>query len=55
LLIDSNPPPAIRAARWGVFHRPDRYFTGNLAEADKRPILWKSVPDAGVLKINPLP
>jgi len=26
-------PMAIRVARWPAFHRPDRYFTANLAEA----------------------
>jgi len=32
-----------------------RYFTANLAEAGKRPVFWKSVPEAGMLKINELP
>ena len=26
----------IRVARWPVFHRPGRYFTGNLVEAGKK-------------------
>jgi len=42
---------------------PDgRYFTGLagilqliLAEAGKRPVFGKSVPDAGIVKINNLP
>jgi len=43
-----------RVARWPVFHRPGRHFTGKLAEAGKRPIFRKSVPEAGILKINNL-
>jgi len=43
-----------RVARWPIFHRPGRYFTANLAEAGKRPAFWKSVPKAGILKINNL-
>jgi len=35
---------------------PDgRYFTSNLADAGKRPVLWKSVPEAGIVNINNLP
>jgi len=34
---------------------PDgRYFTAKLAEAGKRPVFRKSVPKAGILKINNL-
>jgi len=34
---------------------PDgRYFTANLAEAGNKPVFWKSVPEAGILKINGL-
>jgi len=33
----------------------DWYFTANWAEAGKRPVFWKSVPEAGNLKINNLP
>jgi len=43
-----------RVARWPVFHQPGRYFTANLAEAGKKPIFGKSVPEAGILKINAL-
>jgi len=32
----------------------DRYFTAKLAEAGKRPVFRKSVPQADVLKINNL-
>jgi len=39
-------------AEWPVFHRPGRYFTPNLAEAGKRLVFWKSVPEADILKIN---
>jgi len=31
------------------------YFTANSAEAGKRPVFWKSVPEAGIVKINNLP
>jgi len=29
-----------------------RYVTASLAEACERPVFWKSVPEAGSLKIN---
>ena len=35
-----------RVARWPVFHRPGRYFTASLVEVGKRPVFWKSVPEA---------
>ena len=44
----------LMVAIWPVFHRPGRYFSANLAEAGKRPVFWKSVPEAGNLKINNL-
>jgi len=43
-----------RVARWPVFHRPGRYFIAKLAEAGKRPVFRKSVPEAGIVKINNL-
>ena len=43
-----------RVARWPVFHRPGPYFTANLAEAGKKPVFPKPVPEAGILKINNL-
>ena len=43
-----------RVARRPVFHRPSRYFTANLAEAGTKSVFWKSVPEAGILKINAL-
>jgi len=34
---------------------PDgRYFTADLAEASKKPFFFKSVSEAGILKINEL-
>jgi len=33
-------------------YRPGRYFTANSAEAGKRPVFWKSVPEAIILKMN---
>jgi len=41
-----------RVARWPVFHRPGRYFTANLAVAGKRPVFFKFLPAAGILKMN---
>jgi len=39
----------IWVARWPVFHRPGQYITANLAEAGKRPVFWKLVPEDGIL------
>ena len=36
------------------FTCPARYFAANLEEAGKKPVFWKSVPEAGILKINVL-
>jgi len=44
-----------RFTRWPVFHWFGRYFTATLAEAGKRLVFWKSVPEAGIFKINNLP
>jgi len=38
-----------------VFDRPYRYFTANLAEARKRPVFWKAVCEAGIVKRKHLP
>jgi len=43
-----------RVARWPVFHWPGRYFTVDLAEAGRKPVFWKSVPEAGILKMKSL-
>jgi len=48
-------PIHYRVVRWPVFHRPGRYFTANLAEAGEKTVFWKSVPEAGILKINNFP
>jgi len=37
-----------------VLNRPGKYFTANLAEAGKKAVFWKSVPEAGIVKINAL-
>jgi len=44
----------VRVARWPVFHQPGRYFTAKLAETGERPVIRKSVPETGILKINNL-
>ena len=41
--------------RLPVFHRPGRYFTASSTEAGERPVFWKLLPEAGILKINILP
>jgi len=51
----SVTPLTSRVARWPVLHRPGRYFTADLAEAGKKTVFWKPVPEAGILKINNLP
>ena len=33
----------------------DQYFIANLVEVSKKPVFWKSTPEAGILKINNLP
>jgi len=33
----------------------DQYFIANLVEVGKKPVFWKSMPKAGILKINNLP
>jgi len=32
----------------------DQYFIANLVEVGKKPVFWKSVPEACILKINNL-
>jgi len=48
--------PAIALVLAGVYPcvgLPDgRYFTAKLVEAGERPVFRKSVPEAGILKIN---
>jgi len=51
LLAESYLLHVSRVVRCPVFHGPCRYFTVNLAEADKRQVLWKSVSEASGLKI----
>jgi len=51
-MVNIHNPLTARVARWLVFHRPGRYFTANIAEAGKKLVFYKSVPEAGNLKIN---
>jgi len=52
LLAESYLLHMSRVASWPVFHRPCRYLTANLPKAGKRPVFWKSVSEASIVKIK---
>jgi len=52
------PPTKYPKSKFPIFFQsqlglPDgRYFTANFAEAGKRPVFYKPVPEASILKVN---
>ena len=50
LACNVNISVVSRLTRWPVFHRPGRYFAANLAEAGKKPVFLKPVPEASIFE-----